>query len=67
MKGNTLRNLFASSKLVLLREQQSANVCCYSSKLEFSEKLPSVEEALKTSAASVKVMDSDSFLIEEED
>jgi hypothetical protein len=42
-------------KLGLLKEQQqSKNLCCCSSKLELPEELPSVEETLKTLAASLE-------------
>jgi cellulose synthase/poly-beta-1,6-N-acetylglucosamine synthase-like glycosyltransferase len=46
-------------KFGLLREQQSANVCCCSSNPELPEKLPSVEDELKTSGAAVKALESE--------
>jgi hypothetical protein len=45
-------------KLGLLREQQqSKNLCCYSSKLELPTELPSVEETLKTLSAALKSLE----------
>jgi hypothetical protein len=44
-------------KQLLKEQQQPANNCCCSSNLELPDEFPGVEDALKTSAATVKVLD----------
>jgi hypothetical protein len=52
-----LKVCLLEEKQLLKEQQQPANNCCYSSNLKSPEELPSVEEALKTTTAVVKVLD----------